>query len=146
MRRAPSYAAVGFGSKAARVVDVYRRWPTKEACIEHLEAVRWGGFPLCTYCGARRVSRSRDSSRGLTGGRWKCQRCMRSVSATVGTIFHGSHIDLQRWFLLIELMRAGELSATQVARDLDMRRATVWSMMRRIRQAMADDDELLAAL
>jgi hypothetical protein len=24
------------------IVDIYRRWPTQEACIAHLETVRWG--------------------------------------------------------------------------------------------------------
>lgn len=34
----------------------------------------------------------------------------------------------------------------QAARDLDMRRSTVWSMMHRIRGAMKDDGRLLAGL
>lgn len=122
------------------LVGVYRRWPTKEDCIAHLEAVRWHGQPLCPYCGAERVSRNRDSSRGLTAARWKCQRCLKSFSVTVGTIFHNSHIDLQRWFLLINLMLSAKngLSAMQAARDLDMRRPTVWSMMHRVRKSLAD--------
>lgn len=130
------------------VVEVYRRWPTKEDCIAHLEAVRWGGHPLCPYCRADRVSRNRDSTRSLTAARWKCQRCLRSFSVTVGTIFQSSHIDLQRWFLLISLMLAAKkgLSAMQAARDLDMRRPTVWSMMHRVRRAMVDDGTLLAGI
>ena len=38
------------------------------------------------------------------------------------------------------------LSAMQAARDLDMRRPTVWSMMRRIREAIKNDDKLLSGL
>lgn len=38
------------------------------------------------------------------------------------------------------------LSAYQAARDIDLRRATVWSMMHRIRLAMADDGELLSGI
>lgn len=130
------------------IVAVYRRWPTHEACIEHLERVRWPAGALCPYCGADRVSHNRDPKRGLTAERWKCQRCMRSFSVTVGTIFHRTHIDLQRWFLLINLMLNGKkgLSAMQAARDLEMRRPTVWSMMRRVREALKDDGDLLAGL
>lgn len=130
------------------LVEVYRRWPTKDDCIAHLEAVRWDGLPLCPYCGADRVSRNRDAKRVLTASRWKCQRCDRSFSVTVGTIFHNSHVDLQRWFLLISLMLNAKkgLSAMQAARDLDMRRPTVWSMMHRIRAALADDGKLLAGI
>lgn len=124
------------------IVEVYRRWPTKEACIKHLEAVRWGESPTCPYCGAERVSHNRDSKRGLTAARWKCQRCLKSFSVTVGTVFHNSHIDLQLWFLLISLMLSAKkgLSAMQAARDLEMRRPTVWSMMHRVRKSLADKD------
>ncbi len=130
------------------IVEVYRRWPTRADCIGHLERVRWGDQPLCPYCGAERVSRNRDASREATAERWKCQRCLRSFSVTVGTIFHNTHVDLQRWFLLIALMLSAKkgLSAMQAARDLEMRRPTVWSMMHRIRKALADDGKLLAGI
>lgn len=130
------------------IVEVYRRWPTHDDCVGHLERVRWGDKPLCPYCGAERVSRNRDASREATASRWKCQRCMKSFSVTVGTIFHNTHVDLQRWFLLIALMLSAKkgLSAMQAARDLEMRRPTVWSMMHRIRKALADDGELLAGI
>ena len=127
------------------LVEVYRRWPTHTDCIAHLEATRWGGRPLCPYCGAERVSRHRELNRD---DRWQCQRCDKSFSVTVGTIFHRTHVDLQRWFLLLSLMLNAKkgLSAAQAARDLDMRHATVWSMMHRIREALVDDGELLSGL
>lgn len=130
------------------IVEIYRRFPTREAAITHLEQVRWPHGPECPYCSWPGVSRNRDSGRELTAARWKCQKCLRSFSATVGTIFHNSHIDLQRWYLLIALMLSAKkgLSAMQAARDLEMRRPTVWSMMHRIRRALADDGKLLAGL
>ena len=61
--------------------------------------------------------------------------------------FHGSHIDLERWFRLLALMSAtAGLSAMQAARDLEMRRPTVARMMRRIRAARAEDAALLRGL
>jgi len=130
------------------LVAVYRRWPDRSAAIAHLEAVRWPDGPECPYCRWPGVSHNRDSSRGSTAERWKCQQCLRSFSVTVGTIFHNSHIDLQRWYLLISLMLNAKkgLSAMQAARDLEMRRPTVWSMMHRIRAALKDDGKLLAGI
>ncbi len=127
------------------IVEIYRKFPKREDCIAHLEKVRWDGTPLCPYCGAERVSRHREA---LRDDRWQCQRCERSFSVTVGTIFHQTHVDLQRWFLLISLMLAAKkgLSAMQAARDLEMRRPTVWSMMHRIRKALTDDGKLLAGI
>lgn len=126
------------------IVEVYRRWPDTATCIAHLEAVRWPHGPICPYCQSNKASRHRESGRD----RWQCQTCNRSYSVTVGTIFHRTHVDLQRWFLLIALMLSAKkgLSAMQAARDLEMRRPTVWSMMHRIREAMKDDDKLLAGI
>lgn len=124
---------------------VDRLGATQDDCLAHLEAVRWPAGPLCPYCGAERVARHNEARQR---SRLQCQRCSRSFSATVGTIFHRSHVDLQRWFLLISLMLNAKkgLSAMQAARDLDMRRQTVSSMMRRVRAALADDGTLLSGL
>lgn len=130
------------------IVEVYRRWPTHTDCIRHLERVRWAEKPICPYCGADKVSRHREMTRD---DRWQCTAgagCGRSFSVTVGTIFHKTHIDLQRWFLLIALMLSAKkgLSSMQAARDLDVRQPTAWSMMHRARKALADDGALLAGI
>lgn len=124
------------------LIEVYRRFPTKEAAVAHLEKVRWPDGPRCPKCGAETVSRKSEAGQA---DRLQCWTCERSFSATVGTIFHHSHVDLQRWFLLITLMLNAKkgLSAMQAARDLEMRRPTVWSMMHRIRGAMTDGGWLL---
>lgn len=126
------------------IVEVYRRWPTRADCIAHLERIRWGESPICPYCGSVKIAHHREATRE----RWQCWACSRSFSVTVGTVFHNSHVDLQRWFLLISLMLSARkgLSAMQAARDLDMRRPTVWSMMHRIRRALVDDGKLLAGI
>lgn len=135
----------------ASLVSIYRRFPDREAAVAHLESVRWPSGPTCPYCASPKASRNNDGSRTLTAARWQCQACKRSYSVTVGTIFHGSHIDLRRWFLLIALMlnqrnaKKG-LSSMQAARDLEVRQPTAWSMMQRVRAAMADDGALLAGL
>jgi transposase-like protein len=125
------------------IVHIYKRFPTPESCITHLEAVRWQGNPLCPYCHSERVGQKNDG-----GQRWNCHLCHKSFSVTVGTMFHNSHIDLQRWFLLVAIMFSAKkgVSACQAARDLEMRRPTVWGMMHKIRKAMKDDGRLLAGL
>ena len=126
------------------IVEIYRRFPTPESATAHLEKVRWGEDPHCPYCGAFTAARHNETGRS----RWQCWTCNKSFSATVGTIFHNSHIDLQRWFLLISLMLNAKkgLSAMQAARYIEMRRPTVWSMMHRIRAALVDDGKLLTGL
>ena len=114
------------------IAEVYRRWPSHADCIAHLEQVRWGGSPECPYCNeSDKISRHNERGRQ---SRWQCSLCQKSFTVTVGTLFHNSHVDLQRWFLLISLMSEIKgLSATKAALYLEMRRPTVGSMMRRIR-------------
>lgn len=121
----------------ASLIEIYRRFPTENDCLDHLAAVRWPDGPLCPYCGAARTAKHTEAKQR---SRYQCQICSRSFSATVGTIFHRSHVDLQRWFLLIALMLSARkgLSSMQAARDLELRQPTVWSMMHRVRKAMND--------
>lgn len=100
--------------------------------------MRWPDGPICPYCASAKASRNNDGSRTLTAARWQCQDCKRSYSVTVGTIFHGSHVELQVWFALIAMMRANpDISSAQAARELGMRQPTVWSMIHRVRAAGA---------
>src|SRR5882672_91298 len=102
------------------IISIYKKYPTKESCIAHLEQVRWKDKPSCPYCKSEKVGTHKEKHKV----RWQCSSCKRSFSVTVGTIFHNSHIDLQRWFLLISLMFSAKkgLSSCQAARDLEMRR------------------------
>lgn len=126
------------------IIQIYQKFPTQELCLEHLENTRWKGSPKCVYCQSKKVYRHTEKNKV----RWQCGECKKSFSVTVGTIFHHTHVDLQKWFLLIALMLNAKkgLSAYQAARDIELRRPTVWSMMHRIRKAMVDDGALLSGI
>lgn len=123
------------------IAAVFNTFQTQEQAIEYLETVRWKGQQVCPYCGSESVGRHASGDR--KGMRWQCRKCTRAFAATVGTIFHGTHIPLRNWYLCIALMLNAKKSASayQIALDLGMRRPTVWSMMHRIRVAMANDPE-----
>ena len=121
------------------ILGVLNGFQTQEQAVEYLEAVRWKGRPVCPYCKGESVGRHVSGDRA--GQRWQCRGCKRAFAVTVGTIFHGTHVPLRQWFLVIALMVNAKKSASacQIARDLGMRRPTVWSMMHRARVAMAAD-------
>jgi len=124
------------------ILSIFWTFNTQEQCIAYLEQKRWGGDPQgCIYCGSVRVGRHASGDR--ESQRWQCQDCHASFSVTVGTIFQGTHIPLQNWFLVLGLMLNAKkaASAYQIARDIGMRRPTVWSMMHRIRVAIAKDQD-----
>jgi transposase-like protein len=125
------------------ILEIFQNFKTQEQSIEYLENVRWKGQPSCPYCTSHKVSYHRSGDR--TNHRWQCHLCRRSFSVTVGTIFHGTHIKLKNWFLILSLMLNAKKSASacQIARDLGMRRPTVWSIMHRIRKAMRTEESSL---
>lgn len=64
-----------------------------------------------------------------------------------GTIFHGTKIPLQKWFLAIVLMANAKksLSSHQLARDLGLKQKAVWRMMC-IRAEMAKKNVILEGI
>jgi transposase-like protein len=121
------------------IIQVFQSFQTQEQAVEHLEKVRWHGKLICPYCKSETIYRHASGDRA--GQRWQCQGCHRAFSATVGTIFHGTHMPLRDWFLVLALMLNAKKSASsyQIARDIGRRQPTVWSMMHRIRVAMEHD-------
>ena len=128
------------------LVQVFHRFPTQEACIEHLEKVRWNDNPSCPLCQSENVARKADGERI---GRWNCHECKSSFNVLSGTIFQQTRQPLQKWFLGISLILNAKksLSAHQLARDLDLTVPTAWRMAHQIRKAMNDSDaEMLSGI
>ncbi|MCB1885678.1 MAG: IS1595 family transposase [Geminicoccaceae bacterium] len=123
------------------VIEIFSSFQTQEQALGYLECVRWHGRPVCPYCGSEHIARHTSSDRSQP--RWQCQDCTRAFAVTVGTMFHGTHIPLRDWFIVIALMLNAKKSASacQIARDIGRRRPTVWSMMHRIRAVMEGDME-----
>lgn len=113
------------------IIQIFERFPTQESCITHLEAARWRGEPSCPYCGSLNTAKMQH--------RHRCYDCKTSFSVTVGTIFHRTHLPLQKWFLAVSLIlnaRKG-LSALQLSRDLQVNKNTAWRIAMQIRKAMS---------
>jgi len=123
------------------IIEVFNSFQTQEQGVEYLERVRWRGRVTCPYCASDATGHHASGDRAAS--RWQCRACHRAFSVTVGTIFHGTHIALRDWFLVLALMLNAKksVSSYQIARDLGMRRPTVWSIMHRIRTAMANDPQ-----
>lgn len=124
------------------IVQVYRRFPTQESCIKHLEQARWGDEPMCPYC------KSKNSTPMKKELRHHCNACNTTYSVTVGTIFHKTKIDIQRWFVAISLVLNAKkgISVRRLSGDIDVNKNTAWSMLMRIRHAMFEQGELLEGI
>jgi transposase-like protein len=126
------------------ITRIYELFPTESACIVHLEAVRWKGKPVCPYCQSDRTTAAPEEQRH------HCNNCNTTFSVTVGTIFHHTHLPLQKWLLAVSIVLNAKkgLSARQLARDLDVNKNTGWRMGMQIRKAMTErgQRELLSGI
>lgn len=119
------------------IVEVFARFPKQEDCLAYLEELRWGGSPKCPYCGCEKHS---DLSKEH---RYHCNSCNASYSVTVDTIFHKTHMPLQKWFLAITLILNAKkgVAARQIGRHLNVNRNTAWRIGMQIRAAMRQEDQ-----
>lgn len=117
------------------IIQIFQQFPTQEDCVAHLEKTRWGDTPKCPYCQSERTTRN--------AGRHYCYNCKTSFSVTVATIFHRTHLPLQKWFLAISLILNAKkgISALQLSRDLEINKNTAWRIAMQIRKAMTQHSE-----
>ncbi len=122
-----------------KIIQIYKQFPTHESCLKHLEKIRWQGKPVCPYC------KSDNSSPLPNELRHHCNTCNTSYSVTVGTIFHKTKIDLQKWFAAISLVLNAkkEISSRQLAKNIEVNKNTAWYLTNRIRRALAEQPGLL---
>lgn len=106
------------------------------AAADYLESLRWPNGPVCPHCGEseRKHYRLKSTTRKL----WKCAACRKQFTVTIGTIFEGSHIKLNKWLLAFYLLCSSKkgMSAHQLHRMLGVTYKSAWFMAHRIRYAM----------
>lgn len=124
------------------IIEIYKRFPTQKDCLNHLEKVRWNNKPICPYCKSNKVSAMPKENRH------HCNSCNTSFRVTVGTIFHKTKVDLQKWFLAISLVLNAKkgISSRQLSRDIDVNKDTAWYMNMRIRKAFVEYGDLLKGI
>jgi transposase-like protein len=125
--------------------EIYNRFPTQKDCLRLLEEIRWASTPECPYCNSRRVTPA------PTEQRHHCNHCSTTFSVTVQTVFHRSHLPLQKWFmaLLLFLTFKQKITARQLAKILQINKNTASRLKACIRKAISDGkqrDFLLAVV
>lgn len=119
------------------IIRIYELFPTEDDCIRHLEDVRWSNKPKCPYCKSDKFTSMPKQKRH------HCNNCNTSFSVTVGTIFHHTHLPLQKWFLALCIILNAKkgIAARQLGRDLHVNKDTAWRMDMKIRDAMREREQ-----
>jgi len=114
------------------LLDMERRFSSREACSQYLFALRWPEGFVCPRCGG---GAAWPMSRGL----WLCRGCRYQVSVTAGTIFQDSHLPLVIWFRAMWYVTSQKngVSALGLQRVLGLGSyKTAWAMLHKLRRAM----------
>lgn len=123
------------------LLSICKTFATEDAALDYLIKQRWPNGVKCLACDHSKVYRI--ATKGKTGKPcrlFECADCSLHFSATTGTLFHDSHLPLQKWFLAMALMGEAKkgISANQVARHLGIQYKTAWYLCHRIRKAMQE--------
>ena len=127
------------------IVELAQRFSDNDKARELLESVRWPDGAACPHCGSVKVYRLESKPTSKRPGRkglWKCGDCRKQFTVTVGTIFEGTHIPLNKWVIAVYIMCASKkgVSALQLQRMMKpLTYKSAWFMCHRIRHAMTQE-------
>jgi transposase-like protein len=123
--------------KAPTLRQFQDRFPTEEACLDHLFQVRFGTDFECPGC-ARPAKFSRVKARRS----YQCQWCAHQVYPTAGTPFDRTRTPLRDWFFVMFQFCASRngVAAKEVERQLGVTYKTAWRMCHEVRKYMASLD------
>lgn len=123
-----------------RLKDINRKFKSKKDCLVFLENNLWASGPVCPYC------KTSFYSSVNTENRYHCNKCNSSFSVTVGTMFHRTRCDLQKWFLCILLIPNLQPSVRQLASHLEVTKDTANLLTNKIKIDKKNFDILYKSL
>lgn len=129
-----------------RIVNQYHRVVTEKVASDSIVAIpshsqlllriqtnRWGtGKIICPFCKRIAALKYNDKLKSF-----KClnKKCDRRFSPTAKTIYEGTKITLDKWWVIEKKMEINaEVSSYKLAMDLNLTQKTVWQIMNKIRQ------------
>lgn len=124
-------------NKPQTIAQFFKRFPTEEACLNHLFDVRFGQGFECPKC-----ERASKWFRIKAERAYSCQWCGHHLHPTVGTPFEKTRTSLQLWFYAIFLFTTTRngVAAKELQRQLGVTYKTAWRMADLIRKHMGDVD------
>ncbi|MGQ0742170.1 MAG: IS1595 family transposase [Alphaproteobacteria bacterium] len=123
--------------KSFTLNDFLRRFPTDEACLNHLMRLRYGETIECPKC--LKTGRFVRIKAELA---YSCPWCGHHIHPMQGTPFKRTHVPLHKWFYAIYLFTTTRhgVPAKELERQLGVSYPTAFRMAHEIRKYMAKID------
>jgi transposase len=120
-------------SKAPSLRQFQARFPTEEACLDHLMRTRYGARHDCEGC-----DREATFYRVKARRSYACEHCGHQVYPTAGTPCDRTRTPLRDWFYVMFLFTTSRngVAAKRVERELGVTYKTAWRMCHMIRDYM----------
>jgi hypothetical protein len=121
------------------IQQFFKRFPTEDACLDHVMNVRYGMRHTCRKCGVVDASFHRLANRPA----YSCAHCGAHVYPCAGTVLQDTRTSLQLWFYAIYLFvttRHG-VSGKELQRQLGVTYKTAWRMGHQLRLLLCSADE-----
>jgi transposase-like protein len=115
-----------------------KKFQTDQACYDHLYGMKWPEGFKCPKCLHTECYTIVTRNHPL----YQCTSCRHQTSLTAGTIFEKARISLRIWFALVFFVSHDKrgVSASLMAKELEISYKTAWTNLHKIRKAMADKD------
>ena len=122
------------------LTEFQQRFSNDDVCEDYLFERRWPDGFRCPVCGFDEFYP--QSRRNLL----QCANpdCRRQTSVTAGTIMHKTRTPLHKWFWAFFLCAKDKrgISASTLSKQIGVSHWVAWTMLQKIRTAMADRDAL----
>ena len=118
------------------ILDLIQAFPDEQACIDHLEQLRWNGNVISPFDSNSKVYK-------CAGNKYRCKNTSKYFNVKTQTLFDNSKVKLQKWFLAIWLVTSHKkgISSIQLSKDIGVTQKTAWFMLQRIRNCFGFDNE-----
>ena len=110
------------------VLELFEVFSTEQACIDHMEQLRWNGNVVSPFDCTSKVYKCKDN-------KYRCKNTGKYFNVKTNTLFDNTKIPLRKWFAAIWLVTYHKkgVSSLQLSRDIDVTQKTAWFMLQRIR-------------
>lgn len=129
MVQAKKVANIMINTDFKSILDLINKFPNEQACIDHLEFLRWNGDVVSPFDEFSKVYKCKDN-------KYRCKNTGKYFNVKTATLFDNTKVKLQKWFIAIWLITSHKkgISSLQLSRDLDVTQKTAWFMLQRIRK------------
>lgn len=120
------------------LISFQHKFSSEADCEAHLFSLKWPKGFKCPNCEHHQYYVIRSRRLQL----FECKSCRHQTTVTAGTVLENSRIPLKKWFLAIYLAAHDKrgVSATLIAKEVEVAYGTAWLMLHKIRHGMATRD------